>query len=538
MTAPQQNFPDNTLYELDNLDVLQGMNLETVDLIATDPPFNTKRNRSSTAGFYVDNWKWGDTGLLPDQWAWNEVHPKWLEDIQDRHVALYGVIQAARESHSDDLAAYLCFMAVRLLELHRVLKPTGSLYLHCDPTANAYLRLVLDAIFGSRQFRNEIIWKRTARGYKGSQFAPRNYNSNSDSILFYGKTADACFNMQPVLEPYDLDYVTRAFKLEDERGKYYLDVAHNRPSASPRPNLCYEYRGYFPPHPSGWKLGKARMEETDEAGDLVEQRGQLYRKIRPKAGRIRNNLWDDIPEAKGTERTGSPDQKPLKLYERMILASSNPGDLVLDPFAGCATTIIAAQQHDRRWVGIDRRTDARYHVVCRLAGITAEARKELEQRPDLAAWLDQRMAQYEAYYYTEPPQRTDTGETAPGLAHVYPVSRPATMRRQEMLNILTKQYGLACWGCGFEPPTIDFLQLDHILPASEGGEHDLENRALLCGPCNQRKSNTMTLTALRRENRRDRRWYGAHQSDQTVDIAQARAWAIHYRQRQEQIRII
>ena len=154
----EQNFPDNTLYELDNLDVLRGMNSETVDLIATDPPFNTKRNRSGTAGFYVDNWKWGDTGRLPDQWKWNEVHPKWLEEIKDDSPALFQVIEAAQECHDDGIAAFLCFLSVRLLEMHRVLKPTGSIYLHCDHTANAYIRMCMDAIFGHRNFRNEIVW--------------------------------------------------------------------------------------------------------------------------------------------------------------------------------------------------------------------------------------------------------------------------------------------------------------------------------------------------------------------------------------------
>ena len=121
-----QNFLDNTLYEMDNLDVLRGMNSETVDLIATDPPFNTKRNRSGTAGFYVDNWKWGDTDILPDQWKWNEVHPKWLEDIKDNHTGLYYAIDAARHCQGEDTAAFLCFLSVRLLEMHRILKNTGS----------------------------------------------------------------------------------------------------------------------------------------------------------------------------------------------------------------------------------------------------------------------------------------------------------------------------------------------------------------------------------------------------------------------------
>ena len=160
-----QNFKDNTLYEMDNLVVLRGMNSETVDLIATDPPFNTKRNRKDTAGFYVDNWKWGDTGKLPDQWKWNEVHPKWLEEIKDEHTALYQVIESTKIVQGEDTAAFLCFLSVRLLEMYRILKPTGSIYLHCDHTANSYIRLAMDAIFGKNNFRNEIVWHYYNRHY-------------------------------------------------------------------------------------------------------------------------------------------------------------------------------------------------------------------------------------------------------------------------------------------------------------------------------------------------------------------------------------
>ena len=167
--------------------------------------------------------------------------------------------------------------------------------------------------------------------------------------------------MNRVLVPYEQEYLEKAFKLHDEKGPYYLDVAFNRPSASPRPNLCYEYRGFTPTHPSGWKIGRPRIEQLDEEGELVIQENQIHRKVRPKAGAIRNSLWNDIGETQGKKRTGSPDQKPLALYERIVLASSNKGDLVLDPFAGCATTLIAARNHKRRWVGIDRRPDARHH---------------------------------------------------------------------------------------------------------------------------------------------------------------------------------
>ena len=406
----EQNFPDNTIYELDNLRVLRGMNSGTVDLIATDPPFNTRRSRTGTgaAGSYVDSWRWGDTGKLPDTWAWNEVNPAWLDDMRQQNPTLHDLHQTVAACSGQDTAAFLCFLSVRLLEMHRVLKPQGSIYLHCDHNANAHIRLALDAIFGARNFRSEIIWKRTTRGFKGSKFPPKNYTSNTDTILYYVKSDRAPFHMDRVLTPYEPNYLEKAFRLKDDTGTYYLDTAYNRPSARPSPSLCYEYRGFNPPHPSGWKLSRPTMERLDRDGELVVQDQQLHRKIRPKDGTTRSNLWDDINEVKGHESTGSPDQKPTALYERMVLASSNPGDLVLDPFAGCATTIIAARNHGRRWVGIDRRKDAHLQVLCRLMGTTAAGHaRALRERPDISEWMRTQMAAYDTHFSENAPVRTD-----------------------------------------------------------------------------------------------------------------------------------
>lgn len=421
----EQNFPDNVIYELDNLDVLRGMNDETIDLIATDPPFNTKRNRSSSAGHYVDKWKWGDTGILPDQWKWNEVHPIWLEQIKDENEALHDVITAAAQAHTDDLAAFLCFLSVRLLECRRVLKPTGSIYLHCDHAANGYIRMAMDAIFGHKNFQNEIIWK---FGLGGS--SKRQWSRKHQSIFFYSKTA----------------------------GNHYFDKP-TEPATSQR------MKG--------------------------QQKGML-------------DVWD-IPSINNMskERRGSPDQKPLALYERIILASSRPGDLVLDPFAGCATTIVAARNHHRRWVGIDRRTDARQHVVFRLAGMTKEDADKISSRPSLREWLDSQLALYDAHYRTDPPERTDHGGTAaPDLPPVYPARDKSIFTHREMEEILVERFGLQCWGCSFEAPDSRYLELDHVTPKSDGGSDHLDNRALLCRPCNGEKSNKKTLSALRSVNRK------------------------------------
>ena len=441
----KQNFPDNVLYEMDNLDVLRGMNSETVDLIATDPPFNTARNRAGSAGFYVDQWKWGDTGILPDQWKWNEVHPIWLDEIKDENPSLFEVIKSAGECHGEDIAAFLCFISVRLLEMHRVLKDTGSIYLHCDPTANAYIRMCMDAIFGASNFQNEIVWR--IGWVSGFKTRKRGWIRNHDTILYYTKSPKA-------LALFNEEYLPDPEGLIRQDGK--------------------------PPNAEGIPI-----EDTwnCHSADVLDS--------------IMIKSFD-------TEKTGSPDQKPLALYERMIRASSNPGDLVLDPFAGCATTPIAARNLGRRWVGIDRRTDARFHVVCRLAGLKKEDADEIRKRPDLAEWLDRQLAKFEAHYETTAPVRTDDRDTAaPYLGPVYTSHDRSVFTHKEMHAILIEQFGPICWGCDFDGSIYEergprYLELDHVNPKSSGGHDHLDNRALLCGPCNREKSDRQTLIQLRR----------------------------------------
>ena len=436
----EQNFPDNTIYELDNLDVLRGMNSETVDLIATDPPFNTKQNRSGTTGFYVDNWKWGDTGKLPDQWAWNEVHPIWLEEIRDNNPTLYEIIEAASHCHGQDIAAFLCFLGIRLIEMHRILKPTGSLYLHCDHTANAYIRMSLDAIFGARNFRNEIVWKRaTAHNDAGR------YGNIADAIMFYGKSKETTWNGKRIATPKTQEQTNAAYPSQDMIGKYQSSnltgPLHNTKRGSPSTQAWRGYDVYalgrcwavpktgkyaeyieerFIPGYTQIKGVQARLDALDEAGLIVHPKKGIWPGLKRYAEADQGNSPQNIilePTGftnfnKGPEYTGFPDQKPLALYEKFVLASSNPGDLVLDPFAGSATTIIAAQNSGRRWVGIDRLPDSRFHVVCRMLGIRIKDAEEIRQRPDLADWLNSQLAQRKSHFRTEPPVRTDAGNTA------------------------------------------------------------------------------------------------------------------------------
>ena len=233
-------------------------------------------------------------------------------------------------------------------------------------------------------------------------------------------------------------------------------------------------------------------------------------------------MWQQVNNM-AKERTGSPDQKPIALYERIIKASSNEGDLVLDPFCGCATTIIAADNLKRKWVGIDRRVDARYHIITRLMGISKKERERIEKFATDKNWLDRQTEKYEIHYQTEPPVRTDQEtdqDNAPKLSHVYQHHLEPLHSHAEMHQFLVDQFGLKCWGCSFVPPDKRYLHLDHIVPKSDGGTNDIDNRSLLCQPCNSKKSNTMSLTSLRRQNKKDR----YIQPGEAIDLQDALSW--------------
>jgi site-specific DNA-methyltransferase (adenine-specific) len=239
----------------------------------------------------------------------------------------------------------------RMVELRRVLKPTGSLYLHCDPTASHYLKILLDAVLGPEQFSNEVIWQRTAT--KGD--ARRKFGSVHDTLLFYGRSNVATFH--PAQLPHHDAYRAR-FRFDDHDGRgRYRDAPLDSPN--PRPNLTYVYKGY-PPPANGWRVSREVMEQLDAEGRLIfpsSPEGRIARKLylSEQEGRPIGDVWTDLPpiNSQAAERLGYPTQKPLALLERIITASSNEGDVVLDPFCGCGTTIAAAQRLSRRWIGID-----------------------------------------------------------------------------------------------------------------------------------------------------------------------------------------
>ena len=416
---------NRTLFLEDNLPVLRGLDSKSVDLIATDPPFNKgvpAFEGTTKAGVNVE---------FKDVWNWDDdVQGEWIEQIRKKHPSLFNVIHYTNAAAGDDMGAFLCFMAVRVLEMHRVLKDTGSIYLHCDPTASHYLKAMMDAIFGRKNFRNEIVWS-----YRTGGVSKRYWPRKHDIILFYVKSDS--YEHSPIQERvfYNKPFFTEQV---DAEGRYYADV-------------------YV------------------------------------------RDVWDDIKPIINVskERTGYPTQKPLALYKRMIEASSNPGDMVLDPFAGCATTCVAAEQLGRQWIGIDIREEAGEVIFDRLQN---------EVINGSMAWNDIIRVLMEA------PDRTDDGEyAAPELLLESPPPQQPKLSTAEVKAQLLNMDGMVCLGCGWEPHHTDYLQVDHRKPKDKKGREVITNFGLLCGPCNLKKGKKWSLRELQEqriaEGRMNMKWY-------------------------------
>lgn len=352
---------ENTLFYGDCLNVLRDIPDETADLIYLDPPFNSKRDYN--AFFTSQDGKVSEASIMAfeDTWHWGEQAQNEYNELlkNPNGGALTETIMPALHTFlaQSDMMAYLVMMASRLVELKRVLKGTGSLYLHCDPTASHYLKILLDGVFGAVNFKNEIVWKRR-KGTLHTTGAFKKYGSVTDTIFYYTKTNDYTYNQQYSWESPDYrDYVEKTFNLVDERGRKYC--TDNLASPNFRKNLVYEYKGY-PPPANGWAISKEKMEEWDREGRLEFPKNPTSRIRRRRfldelKGEPVQSLWDDIGpiSSQSADRLGYPTQKPLELLERIIKTSSNPGDVVLDPFCGCGTAVHAAQKLERNWIGID-----------------------------------------------------------------------------------------------------------------------------------------------------------------------------------------
>ena len=442
------NWKNRTLFHCDNLDALRGMNSNSVHLIATDPPFKKGRDFHATPDSLAEG------ARFKDRWRWDEdVHEEWQDNLVDDWPDAWEVITMARSVYGTDMAAYLCWLGVRLMEMWRILRDDGSIYLHIDHTAHAYVKCLMDSIFGDNNFRNEIVWC-----YFGPANTPRWFPRKHDTILFYVKndSADATFNRDAVR------------------------IEYTRITGIGESSLA-----------SGSRTKTELLEIEEEYA---------------KRGKVPEDHWHDIPSGSHIspkERTGYPTQKPLALYSRIIEASSNPNDIVLDPFCGCATTLVAAEKLGRQWVGIDIWDKAHETVLERLRQEQlAVPIEETSENPYLITFGD-------VYYETQPPTRTDeNGAAAPmlELKFVRPLEPWQKLTRKEMAKLLEVAQkngeGVICGGCG-RTLEREFMQLDHITPKSGRGENYITNRILLCGPCNRRKRDNLTLPGLIRANKKD-----------------------------------
>lgn len=343
----------NLLYYGDNLDVLRRhVRDESVDLVYLDPPFNSNANYNVLFAEHGTRAA-AQIQVFEDTWEWNEESAATYQETVETGGEVAKALMSFRTLiGTSDMLAYLSMMAPRLVELRRVLKPTGSLYLHCDPTASHYLKLLLDAVFDARNFRNEIVWKRTS-AHSDSRQGSRQFGRVSDSILFYARSDANTWNQQYV--PYDQSYVDRDYRRLDPDGRRYRISDLSGPGGEAKGNPRYEFLGVT----GWWRYSKEKMQQLYEQGRIVQTRPgavpQYKRYLDEMPGVPVQNIWTDIPliNNRSNEMLGYPTQKPLALLERIVSASSNPGDVVLDPFCGCGTAIDAAQELDRRWIGID-----------------------------------------------------------------------------------------------------------------------------------------------------------------------------------------
>ncbi len=390
----------NTLYYGDNLDILKRYIKDAaVDLIYLDPPFNSNASYNVLFSDRKGEKSAAQLQAFKDTWVWAEAALTY-EELTLESGPMGDALRAFGQLlPRGGMLAYLTMMAPRLRELHRVLKPTGSIYLHCDPTASHYLKVLMDAIFGVKQFRNEIVWHRYKRP-KGSQFAARKFGASTDSILYYTKTDKYEFYPDRIRVPLDDEELRVRYPLSDAKGPYSSSALLRSASMECAPTLFMNTR--YTPGPEGWRLTKDKLRALDEQGDMFwTSNGVPRRKVRPEAepGQQIGNLWTDI-EAIGSqaaERLGYPTQKPEALLERIIRASSNEGDVVLDPFCGCGTAIAVSQRLNRQWLGIDITYAAIQTIKMRLAafdGIKYETRGEPVSLSDA-----QKLAQEDPYQF-------------------------------------------------------------------------------------------------------------------------------------------
>lgn len=390
---------NRTIFTGDNLDIMRGMAPESIDLIYLDPPFNSNHDYSAPIGSKAAG------AAFKDTWTLSDVDVAWWGDVAEKDMKLYNILGAAGDIGGNSVKSYLIYMAIRILEMYRILKDTGSLYLHCDPTMSHYLKMLLDSIFGAKNFRNEIIWC-----YTGPRRSPTTFPKKHDVILFYSKTDN--YNFTPPHIP-------------------HKSGVHNTGQVF-----------------GSAKKGSKKIQERLETG-----------------GKQLEDWWIDIwsTDRYRKELLGYPTQKPLAVLERIIKASSNKNDIVLDPFCGCATTCSAAEKLDRNWIGID---------------ISEKAYDLVNMRLKTEAGMDKfTKGAGEVIHSTKPPQQI--AKRSPCIKN----------------TLFGKQHGY-CNGCKHDYNYKD-LEVDHIVPKVQGGQDRDDNLQLLCGHCNRVKGGKLTMAELK-----------------------------------------
>ena len=430
--------------------VLRGIRSESIDLIYLDPPFNSNHNYAAPIGSAAAG------AAFKDTWTLEDVDMEWWGEINGEHPGLYKVLDAIKSIHSRSMMSYTIYMAVRLIEMHRILKPAGSLYLHCDPTAGHYLKLILDSLFGQKNFKNDITWKRTSSHNDGGR-----YGKITDMILFYSKTGKYTWNQ--AYAPYSEEYVEKMYRYKDERGRYMCSdlTAGNLTGGGYR----YEWRGVE----RTWKRSRKSIEKLEKEGRIHFPRkagGVPRYKVYLDDGKgvPLQNCWTDIPNVQGKEKTGFRTQKPLRLLERIITVSSNPDDVVFDPFCGCATTCLAAEYAGRKWIGIDISPKAAQLIKSRML----EAATTTDKKGMKIDIMDK---------FTR------------GAGKIIVRTDIPRQNPQKSPCLKNKLYGEQegnCNGC-LQHFEIRHLEEDHIIPDKRGGQSFDENFQLLCGNCNRIK---------------------------------------------------
>ena len=557
-TPIAKKIPNRSLVIHDNLPVLAAMPDACVDLIYLDPPFNSKRQYSNVLNIpaeyaeslYQDRHSMGDTTVtvgFSDTWSMDTLvpadpanapslgsrrrrnaaatvelkpnpnwKPVWLTAVAIAYPELHAVLTSAGQAQDSQLQGYLTFMSVRLLEMRRILKDTGSIYLHCDPTAGHYLKAVMDCIFGKENFRNEVVWKR----HSGRSDAKR-FGRVHDTLLFYSASSRYTWNRQYL--PHDPDYVRRNYKNEDslgiwspadltatgrsggDSGEPWRGVDPGKFDNHWRTPIIGGMNDFIIKHsliegwPQAFPTVRERLDALDAAGLIYwPEKGsmpRLKRYLDSTQGKAVEDIFTDIPPVQynSRENTEFPTQKPLALLERVIRASSNAGDVVLDPFCGCATSCVAAEKLGRRWIGIDVGQEAYNQVIQRMRETMQLGSPELP----LLLEAQEHIAHFGADFPGISPDYRIAPRQARGSGRGQRAAEPG--RREPIPDPIKRElYGIQegrCAGCG-HPLPYHILTNDHITPRARGGTEEIGNLQLLCGSCNPKKGDSRTTQAL------------------------------------------